>query len=542
MLDTKPTNITIKDIQNMLEQGELKVPQFQRDFKWNIDESVKLMDSIIKGYPVGAFTFWKTKVQLHTMKDIGKLNFREAPTDDYITYVLDGQQRITSIYACLLGETIKNINYGEVFVNLKASEEDYVVVRDVSGLNDDEYISLKDLIKGGNFTFITNRYGSNAQAMDKISEYFYRITSYQFAVIEVKGDSISVATEIFSRINTEGQQLSLFEIMCAVTYDENRGFDLYKARDIQKEKWKKCNYGSIKDSTVLQAVSMCINGACARNDVLSIGRDIFIDNWNDVDTAFMYAIDYMKQYYCIPVASLLPYESLLIPYVYYFYKNKEKPIGKNVERLQDYFWRCVLNNRFVHGGEGKLKEDCANVVTPILNDTDPNDSALLAVDIRASAIKDNGRFKLGNAYIKGMICLLAAQHPKSFADGADVELEKALSSESNDKNYHHFFPKAYMRKKHPRMAKEKYDHIVNITIVDGHLNKKRIKDKAPSVYMQEFKEENRQLEKTMRTHLIDIDGFGIWEDDYDVFFKKRIQKIQEQLKERLIIKSYDKIK
>lgn len=86
--------------------------------------------------------------------------------------------------------------------------------------------------------------------------------------------------------------------------------------------------------------------------------------------------------------------------------------------------------------------------------------------------------------MKGLVCIFAAQHPKSFADGVTVIIDNAWLSQSNRKNYHHFL------------------------------------DKAPSVYMKKFKRDNISLADTMKTHLIDdMDNFGIWQDDYNVFLK-----------------------
>ncbi|HIT90410.1 MAG TPA: DUF1524 domain-containing protein [Candidatus Merdenecus merdavium] len=147
---------------------------------------------------------------------------------------------------------------------------------------------------------------------------------------------------------------------------------------------------------------------------------------------------------------------------------------------------------------------------------------------------------MSSAYIKGMICILTAQNPKSFEDGGNVVIDNAWLSQSNSKNYHHFFPKAYMKKNQLQIEEDLVNHIANITIVDGYLNKNVIKAKAPSAYMKDCKEKNHELEKTMKTHLIDdIDNFGIWDNDYKLFMKKRIKKIQEQLKERLIKRAYD---
>lgn len=539
MLRSKPDRIDIESIKYQIEQGELKVPQFQRDFVWSIESSAKLMDSIVKGYPIGAFTFWKTKDRLRSVKNIGGLSLPDSPSSDFVNYVLDGQQRITSIYACLKGVTIGNSDYSKLYINLMANEDDTIVILELGDLEDDEYISLKDLLEG-NMSVIFSRFGSKPNIIDKITVYKERINKYSFSVIELQDAPLDIATEIFTRINTTGKSLSVFEIMCAKTYDECAQFDLFEKRKAQLEKWENVNYDTVPHQTVLQAISLCIQKSCRRRDILNLDKNEFIKAWNDVDKAFDDAIDYMKSFFGIPVSKLLPYDVLIVPVVYYFYNHKTRPEGKNALRLQDYFWRCVLTKRFTEGVEGKLAVDCANVIDCILNDDDPDEKNLEPVDISFDNIKKNGVFSISSAYVKGLICILAAQHPKSFADGASVVIDNAWLSQSNSKNYHHFFPKAYMKKAQALIDEDLVNHIANITIVDGYLNKNVIKDKAPSNYMTKFKTDNAALSSTMQTHLIDIDSFGIWNDDYSLFFEKRVKMIQEQLKNRLILKTYDK--
>lgn len=539
MLRSKPDRIDIDSIKYQIEQGELKVPQFQREFVWSIEASSKLMDSIVKGYPIGAFTFWKTKDRLRSVRNIGGLALPDSPTNDFVNYVLDGQQRITSIYACLKGVTIGNADYSKMYINLIASEEDSIVILDLGDLNVDEYISLKDLLEG-NMSVIFSRFGAKPAIIDKITEYKERINKYSFSVIELQDAPLDIATEIFTRINTTGKSLSVFEIMCAKTYDEDLRFDLFEKRNVQLEKWENVNYNTVPHQTVLQVMSLCIQKSCRRRDILNLDKKTFINIWEDVDKAFDAAIDYMKSYYGIPVSKLLPYDALLVPVVYYFYFNKKKPTGKNALRLQDYFWRCILTKRFTEGVEGKLATDCINVIGAILRDEDPDEKNLEPVDISYENIKKNGVFSLSSAYVKGLVCILAAQHPQSFVDGASVVIDNAWLSQSNSKNYHHFFPKAYMKRNQALIDEELVNHIANITIVDGYLNKNLIKDKAPSVYMAKFKHDNNNLEKTMQSHLIEINTFGIWTDDYSLFFKNRVKKIKEELRDRLIIKPYDK--
>lgn len=69
----RPFSTLISDI----ETGRIKIPQFQRDFVWTKDKSAKLLDSIIRGFPIGTFILWKTKEQLRTVRNIGNAELPE---------------------------------------------------------------------------------------------------------------------------------------------------------------------------------------------------------------------------------------------------------------------------------------------------------------------------------------------------------------------------------------------------------------------------------------------------------------------------------
>src|SRR6185436_13630678 len=98
-----PQSRSFQQMLGRIEDGTLKIPQFQRDFVWPREKSAKLIDSILKGYPIGTFILWKTKEQLRTVKEIGNQKLPPTPKGDYAEQVLDGQQRLTSLYAACRG-------------------------------------------------------------------------------------------------------------------------------------------------------------------------------------------------------------------------------------------------------------------------------------------------------------------------------------------------------------------------------------------------------------------------------------------------------
>ncbi|MGU9835186.1 DUF262 domain-containing protein [Pseudomonas sp. LF195] len=141
-----------------IDSGQIKLPMFQREFVWDKEQSAKLIDSILKGYPIGTFILWKTKDTLRSVKDIGNHKLPDTPKGDYAQYILDGQQRITSLYAIRKGIRItkdkKEIDYKDIYVNL-----DYDPLTDeqivTSQQEEDKiYVSVHDLLTSDALDFI----------------------------------------------------------------------------------------------------------------------------------------------------------------------------------------------------------------------------------------------------------------------------------------------------------------------------------------------------------------------------------------------------
>ncbi len=111
------------NIEIALEEGRMKIPQFQRNFVWTLEESAALLDSVIKGYPVGSIILWNTAEKLWAVKNIGGLPFDTVKEGTPVNYIIDGQQRVTSLYAILKGvdeidRDGKKTSYKNVYVDL----------------------------------------------------------------------------------------------------------------------------------------------------------------------------------------------------------------------------------------------------------------------------------------------------------------------------------------------------------------------------------------------------------------------------------------
>ena len=109
---------SIRQLLSLVSDGRIRIPAFQRGFVWEMDRVAYLMDSIYKRYPFGSLLFWRTKNKLATERKLGAFDLPNPKDDESINYVLDGQQRLTSIFSVFQTElepTPDNEWTGDIF-------------------------------------------------------------------------------------------------------------------------------------------------------------------------------------------------------------------------------------------------------------------------------------------------------------------------------------------------------------------------------------------------------------------------------------------
>jgi hypothetical protein len=493
---------------------------------------------MLKGYPIGTFILWKTRERLRCVRDIGGAELPTTPDGDYAKQVLDGQQRLTSLYASIHGIEVEREghveDFSEIYIDLEADAngdiDADIVFTEIRDRPEKTYVRLTDLMNRG-FVF----FGEYPEKYhNKIDTYKSRLKSYSFSVILVSDAPIEVATEIFTRINTGGTVLKTFEIMVAKTFDVDRDFDLAEKYDELVASLDDAGYSTVPSAVVLQAIAAILGKQVGKKEILRLPKKDFIDAWPAMVDALCEAVDYLKSAMRIPVSDLLPYYSLLVPLAYFFHHHGPSPNADRRKLLEDFFWRVALTSRYSRSAESQLEQDLRRM-DDIIEGKQPEYDA--GVDTSAQFIVDNGVFKSGRAYIKALLCILAYKQPKSFENNALVTISNDWLKRANSKNYHHFFPKAHLK----RQGYEGWEinHIANITIVDDYLNKRRIRDKAPATYMRQFEKSNDRLPQTMRSHLINLQKDGIWKNDYETFFMNRCRAFSRELRKRIIPQKID---
>jgi hypothetical protein len=216
-----------------LAAGEFLIPTFQRIFVWSPENIIDLWDSIYRCYPVGTVLCWKTPIVLNVHRKLGGFYVpdNDGPKRNLGTYILDGQQRATSLFASFYGGKgqVKeqfSFDYTLYFDLTKAAfffEKDYY--RHRWEADADLLIRLKDVpeLPTDYCRPLVARPGYTPAAARNLEQLRYVFSNYEIPLVHLTGYDIAAVCAIYERINQTGQRLKNMDILIA------RGFKNYAA-------------------------------------------------------------------------------------------------------------------------------------------------------------------------------------------------------------------------------------------------------------------------------------------------------------------------
>lgn len=198
--------------------GVLGLPDLQRPFVWKRSRIRDLFDSLYRGFPAGYFLFWNTKkhVDSHSI-GVGTIDRVDQKM------IVDGQQRLTSLYAVMKGRPIINESNEEQLIRIAFNPltEEFTVANASSDNNPAFISNISEIWSSGIGTydfitaFIQRLEGHQEVASDQRSviasniQQLENIKNYQFSVLVLSADlDVDVVAEIFQRINSGGIPLN----------------------------------------------------------------------------------------------------------------------------------------------------------------------------------------------------------------------------------------------------------------------------------------------------------------------------------------------
>lgn len=232
----KAVDYSLDNLLTYIEVGDIGLPDIQRPFVWSNAKVRDLFDSMYKGFPVGYFLFWENANAQGT-KSIGlKEKQHSAPN----RLIVDGQQRLTSLFAVFRGQQVLDYDYNERRIEISFRPRDgKFEVADAATRNDPEWIAnISDLWSSGKSSRkMINEFVEKLSAKNPLTEEeeelishnldrLFDVQKYPFTALEIAANvNEEQVADIFVRINSEGVKLNQADFiltLLSVFWDEGR--------------------------------------------------------------------------------------------------------------------------------------------------------------------------------------------------------------------------------------------------------------------------------------------------------------------------------
>lgn len=576
-----PTNKGLTTYLDELLNKNYQIPTFQREVVWEKENVKKLWDSIYKFYPLGSILIWKTDLKLQNHRHIGGHEITDPNfTRTEYQYILDGQQRTTSLLTSLYGGSIENRPRFDptIYVDLTVQSENeidddsyknrFLFWDEIDDRNGEirqnipkrkkysEALIVKLIDIKNKFGLVERRLVENPVADYKDYDNPTRkelrrlkeiLDNYRISFIEVKGIQVAEVCQIFERINQAGKPLSIFDIVVAKTFipesQTDKGFYLRELIDDFRNS-NSSEFLGIADLDYLQILAIIINRHVAGSGVHNI-TNLYLNEiktgqirevWEDAQKAILKAFDFFENHLHIKTPYLIPFRYFYLTVANYFYRNH----NPNYSFLGQYFWYYSFHN-----------DDLLSNTTHLFQHIDFLDKekqnqlyqfGRFLVDrerLRSSSYSSRGRLS------RAILALYASHQPKDWEHCNREVLVQNLFFSTDNPNLHHVFPtnsEYVLNNKHYNQIHS--NSLMNIVYLTQITNLD-ITNRNPLEYMKDF--DKPEFEAIMPTHLLPKEVLE-WartnkmpSNALDIFIEKRVELIIDDLKKKLSIPNFDEM-
>lgn len=416
---------------NLIAEGELHVPNFQRPFVWKPDDMIALFESIENGYPIGSLLFWKSEKNYNRLPYIGPY---EIPfnNDSTLNFILDGHQRLSTLYGILSSPNNKKImvhnNFWRWQLYYDLKEKNFIHCSNSKPAP--HYIKLNSILKTLDFlkeaSRIQRECSKNAdiyiERAEKLAQIF---REYQIAVTQIKGGDLDSAVNIFSRLNSKGTPISEDRMYSALTYKEGESpFNLSERIDEILAKLNDYNFGEIKRISIFRSIL-----AAAGKNIYTKGRlNIFNDDELNIseivdkcEESLIKAVRFLREDIRVPDDKFLPY-NLQLMIISEFFRLLPTPSEKMKSKLRQWFWITSFVGLDTPN-TSKTRQTLEEIQTFAKNG-EPKFKFKI-VDFYEEAKPFPSRFNLVSARVRTYVLFLLSLNPKSL-NGQAFEPDEAL--------------------------------------------------------------------------------------------------------------------
>lgn len=392
-------------------RGRLRIPSFQRSFRWEREDVVKLFDSVLRGYPVGTLLMWRRPAAAARL-EIGPLAV-DAPEAADAYWVVDGQQRVTSLVGALAAPDDTVDPRFRIFYDLEAGR--FVSAGRREPVPEHWFPVRAALSNVSVLAWHRDRPWITDAELDRCDDVIQAIRDYLLPVYVVTGDDEHAVREMFDRLNNSGHRLTQAEIFDALhtVTDQMEPSNLAALAAAVKG----FGFGEIPDRILVRSVLAIRHGHVDRDFRREFRDDADRQEaFKKTEHALGVVVDFLRDEVGIPHARVLPY-MLFVPVLTRFVALFGPPEGRAAELLRRWVWRGSAVGVAPQGTTLALRQNALAVAEdPVLSA-----DRLLRLLPREAWLPDPRAFRLHQPQAKLNLLALLSRRPRILATPPGAE-------------------------------------------------------------------------------------------------------------------------
>jgi len=517
----------IQTILDQIDLGSIALPEFQRGYVWNRDQVRGLMDSLYRKHPVGSLLVWETKTENVDARGAGNLRTGS------VKLLLDGQQRITSLYGIIRGKAPQFFDgnaaaFTELYFNLE--DEIFEFYAPLKMKENPLWINVTNLMQRGVGEFFVRLF-ANSDLQPKLAVYTSRLNAIEsikainLHIEEVTGEdnTVDVVVDIFNKVNSGGTKLSKGDLALAKICAEWP--DARKEMKARLNKWKQAGF-----YFRLEWLLRCINTVTTGEALFSALKDVDVEKFRAGLQQAEKSVDTLLNLVAGRLG--LDHDRVLgsrysFPLLARYLVQRGGHLADHKERDKLLYWyiHTFLWGRYAGSTESVLNKD--------LNVIETSEYALERLidqlrqdrgDLRVQPSDFQG-WSMGARFYPLLYMLTRVCKAKDWESG--IELSNHLLGHLSSLQVHHIFPKSLLYKK--GYSRYEVNAIANFTFLTQETNL-RVSNRNPAEYLEGFEQTQPGI---IATHWIPMDR-NLWKiENYRDFLAARRELLAQAANEFL---------
>ena len=429
--DVLPEVVFLGKLVEQVAAGRIRVPRFQRAFVWKQADLHDLLDSVIRGFPIGSILVWETEDAIESAPRVGPIEISDRPGGQ-VGYLLDGQQRVSTLVGTLrLPDEAESIEDGvnwRLYCDLDSREFLPIPPDKI----EPRHFPVRSLLDTAGFIAACRRIAGEVDDRDVARQWLNeadRLASafrdYQLPLIRIREASLDSAVAVFARLNRKGRKMAADEMVSALTYREGQ-FHLAAKLDEFKDELSGKGFGNLDRVLLLRSV------------LAALGRDIYAKDWADLmvkpevrerlpeafesaESGINRALVFLKDE-GVTSDRLLPY-GLQLVFLGEFFRLCREPDANVLDLLRRWFWVTSFTGWF--GGVNTAQ--ATRALSEVRTLADGTGTGFSVVDLDSSARPFPERFDGRSARVRAFLLFLASLRPRSMHAPGVLDPGKLLS-------------------------------------------------------------------------------------------------------------------